>query len=152
MKQTRRGHQAERHLDVTDVRLVGQKGRPRVVVDFEVDDDGSLIVVVRNIGNLPATCVRVRFRPTFRGLGGDVEIPRLSLFRRLSFLAPRRSIRALVDPVSRYLARCEPAEPRVIHACIRYRDLHGRRFRTRIRHDLSIWEDLPRKVNHGNRT
>jgi hypothetical protein len=147
-----RGHQADRQLDVTDVRLVGSTGRPRVIVDFEVDDDGSLMVAIRNIGDLPATRVRVRFQPTFRGLGGNVEIPRLSLFHRLAFLAPRRSIRALVDPIARYLGRCEPEEPRVIRTSIRYGDLHGRRFRTRITHNLSIWEDLPRKGNHGDRT
>jgi hypothetical protein len=110
------------------------------------------MVVVRNIGDRPATRIRVRFRPTFRGLGGDVEIPRLSLFHRLSFLAPRRAIRALVDPVAHYLARREPEEPRVILVSIRYGDLQGRRFRTRIRHDLGIWDDMPRKVSHGDRT
>lgn len=149
----RGGRTAERNLDVTDVRLVGEDGRPRVIVDFELDDDGSLMVVVRNIGDLPATHVRVRFRPRFRGLGGEIEIPGLSLFRRLSFLAPDRSIRALVDPIDAYLGRCDPPEPRVIYVSMRYGDLLGRRFRSRLTHDLGIWEDLPRKVrHHGDRT
>lgn len=132
-------------LDVTDVRLVGPSGRPRVIVDFVVDDDDVLMLVVRNIGELPAVRIRARFRPLFRGFGGEVVIPRLSLFHRLSFLAPDREIRVLVDPVVHYLERCEPEEPRVIRVAIRYHDLDGRSYRTRIRHDLGIWEDLPRK-------
>lgn len=135
----------DKDLDVTDVRLVGPRGRPRVIVDFEVDPDDSLMVVVRNAGDLPAARVRVRFHPSFRGQGGELDVPGLALFHRLSFLAPGREIRALVDPLAHYLGRSEPEEPRVVHALIRYRDLRGRRFRTRIRHDLGIWEDLPRK-------
>jgi hypothetical protein len=125
------------------VRAVDVEGRPCVIVDFEVGADHTLSVVVRNIGVLPANRVRVRFEPTFRGLGGEVEIPRLALFNRLAFLAPGRSITALIDPLARYLGRCEPEEPRVIVARITYRDLNGRRYRTRIKHDLGIWEDLP---------
>jgi hypothetical protein len=120
-------------------------GRPQVIVDFEVDDD-SLFVVLRNIGTQPAAGVRVLFSPSFRGLGGTVEIPSLALFRRLAFLAPGRDIRALVDPLGTWLGRSEPAEPRVIRASVAYRDAAGRRYRTRIRHDLSIWEDLPRPL------
>jgi hypothetical protein len=136
-------HASDR-LDVTDVRLVGPSGRPRVIVDFEVDHDDMLVLVVRNIGELPAVRVRVRFRPLFRGFGGDLPIPQLQIFRRLAFLAPDREIGVPVDPIVRYLERCEPEEPRIIRVVIRYRDLDGRRYRTRIRHDLSIWEDLPR--------
>jgi hypothetical protein len=125
-----------------------------VIVDFEVDADDLLVVVVRNIGDLPAARVRIRFKPAFRGLGGEIVIPRLSLFRRLSFLAPGRQIDVLVDPVAHYLGRREPEEPRVIGVAIHYRDLHGRRYRTRLRHDLDIWEDLPRMKtrSHGDRT
>jgi len=119
--------------------------RPRVIVDFEVEDD-ALLVVIRNIGSEPAAAVRVHFSPSFRGLGGEVEIPQLSVFHRLAFLAPGRSIRALVDPLDAYLGRTEPEEPRVIRIRIAYRDGAGHRYRTRIRHDLGIWEDLPRPL------
>lgn len=117
--------------------------RPYVIVDFEVDDD-TLFVAVRNIGPRPAAAVRVQFAPSFRGLGGTVEIPRLALFHRLAFLAPGREIRALVDPIGTWLGRTEPEEPRTIRVSVAYRDAAGRRYRTRIRHDLGIWEDLPR--------
>jgi hypothetical protein len=117
--------------------------RPRVIVDFEVEQD-TLLVAVRNIGTRPAAHVRVSFEPSFRGLGGVVDIPRLKLFSRLAFLAPDRTIRALVDTLDAYLGRTGPAEPRAIVATILYRDGAGRRFRARTRHDLSIWEDLPR--------
>jgi len=124
-------------------------GRPRVIVDFEVEDD-ALHLAVRNIGDEPAARVRVTFDPGFRGLGGTVEIPRLALFRRLSFLAPGRSIRAFVDRLDAWLGRCDPQEPRTIRVTVTYVDARRRRFRTRIRHDLRIWEDLPRR-RHGAR-
>ncbi len=128
--------------------------RPFVIVDFEVSDDDALTVIVRNIGKHPAVHVRVRFEPPFRGLGGTLEIPTLALFHHLAFLAPGRDIRALVDPVSSYFGRRDPEEPRMILAQVTYRDARGRRYRARIRHDLRIWEDLPRiKANrHGDRT
>jgi hypothetical protein len=88
--------------------------------------------------------VRVRFDPTFRGLGGRLEVPRLALFRRLEFLGPGGVIRALVDPLHSYFTRESPREPRVIRVRIEYRDGRGRRYLARLRHDLSIWEELPR--------
>ena len=117
--------------------------RPNVIVEFDVDRD-VLFVVVRNIGVLPAAHVRIAFDPAFHGLGGAVEIPRLALFRRLDFLGPAREIRALVDPLHAWLGREKPAEPRVIGVRIAYRDGAGRRYRARLRHDLGVWEDLPR--------
>jgi hypothetical protein len=117
--------------------------RPRVIVDFEVEGD-ALLVAVRNIGNAPAAAVRVTFEPAFRGLGGSVDFGRLPLFHKLSFLAPGRSIRALVDPLDAFLSRTRPAEPRVIRVTVTCMDAAGRRYRAKIRHDLSIWENLPR--------
>ena len=117
--------------------------RPHVIVDFEVEGD-ALLIAVRNIGALPAARVRVPFDPTFRGLGGRLEIPRLALFRRLEFLAPGSTIRALVDPLHAYFARQEPREPRLIRIRLEYRDGRGRQYRARLRHDLRVWEDLPR--------
>jgi len=117
--------------------------RPRVIVDFEIEDD-VLLVVLRNIGPMPARRVRVSFDPSFRGIGGTVDISRLGLFQRLEFLAPGREIRALVDPLNAWLGRKDPAEPRVIRVTVEYSDGMGRRYRSRLHHDLGIWDDLPR--------
>jgi hypothetical protein len=117
--------------------------RPRVIVDFEVDAN-AFVIAVRNIGDEPAGRVRVTFEPGFRGLGGTVDIPALPVFRRLTFLAPGREIRIFVDAVNAYLGRRKPEEPRNIRVTVTYGDASRRRYRARIRHDLGIWENLPR--------
>ena len=124
----------------------GELARPRVIVEFDVDGD-QMLLGIRNVGPAPASSVRVRFSPSFRGLGGSLVVPSLAVFRRLAFLGPARGIEVLVDSLHSYFARCEPAEPRVIRAVVTFRDGAGRRYRTRIRHDLSIWEDLPRRTS-----
>jgi hypothetical protein len=68
--------------------------------------------------------------------------------RRLSFLGPGRGIQILVDSLHAYFARSDPVEPRKIRVVVTFRDGSGRRYRTRIRHDLGIWENLPRRM-HG---
>jgi hypothetical protein len=132
------------HRVTRGMKAADMSGRPRVIVEFHVDGDG-LFLVIRNIGDQPAASVRVRFSPAFRGLGGSVVVPALPVFRRLAFLGPGREIEILVDSLNAWLARCDPAEPRIIRMVITFRDGRGRRYRTRIRHDLSIWENLPRR-------
>ena len=127
----------------------GGPTRPRVIVDFEVDGD-QLLLVIANIGAEPAASVRVGFAPAFRGLGGALDVPSLPVFSRLAFLAPGRRIEILVDSLNAYLRRRDPEEPRTVRATVTFRDAAGRRYRTRIRHDLSIWEHLPRR-EHGER-
>ena len=122
-----------------------ETGRPDVLVDFEFRE-GLLFVVVVNPSQHPALAVRVAFDPSFRGLGGEREIARLALFRRLEFLAPGRRIETLVDSSAAYFARKEPPK---VTAVVTFRDEDGGRHRREIAHDLSIYRDLayvPREV------
>jgi hypothetical protein len=111
---------------------------PEVTVDFAFDD-GLLSVVVANTSSRAALAVRVAFDPPFRGLGGSRAMNRLTLFRKLEFLAPGREIRALVDSSAAYFARKEPTR---VTAKVTFRDEAGRRYSREIVHDLSIYRDL----------
>jgi hypothetical protein len=118
--------------------------RPDVVVDFEFAD-GLLFVVVANPSSHAALGVRITFEPAFRGLGGEREMTRLALFRRLDFLAPGKRIVALVDSSAAYFARKEPTK---VTATVAFRDVDGGRHRREIPHDLSVYRDLPYVVRN----
>ena len=112
--------------------------RPDVIVDF-VYDDGVLQVAIENIGASPAVDVSVAFDPPFRGLGGEVDVPSMPLFRSLPFLAPRRRIATLIDSSAAYFARGEATK---IAVTIRYGDRAGARYEEVIRHDLDIYRTV----------
>jgi hypothetical protein len=111
---------------------------PEVIVDFLLED-GLLFVALQNISERPAYDVRVTFDPSFRGLGGEQETSGLRMFKRTPFLAPRRTIKALLDASSVYFDRQEPTS---ITAHIRYADHAGHPHRCSIEHDLAIYRDL----------
>ena len=119
--------------------------RPEVIVEFLLDDE-LLFLAVRNIGDAPATRVRVRLEPSIRGLGGQLDVGGLALLRRLEFLGPGREIRALVDSLASYLER---QEPRAVSATVSYADPRGRRYRATIRHDLAVFSGLPVAVRRS---
>lgn len=109
-----------------------------VIVDI-VFDRGLLFLVVANIGDRPAHSVRVKFDQPFSGVGGAKKMHRLALFRKLEFLAPRKSIEVFLDRSASYFARDEPT---TLAASITWRTPEGQRRRTTIVHDLEIYRDL----------
>jgi hypothetical protein len=111
--------------------------RANLILDF-IFDDGLLFVSIANIGDAPAMDVLVDFDPPVRGAEGALgEMP---LFRRLTFLAPGRTITAFVDSTAAYFARGEPEK---IAASIRWSDSNGEVRSAVIRHDLGVYRDLP---------
>jgi len=109
-----------------------------VILDV-VFDRGLLFLVVANIGDDPARGVRVKFEQRFSGIDGTRRIDRLALFRRLEFLAPRKSIEVFLDRSASYFARDEPTE---LTAAIAWRAADGTRRSTTVHHDLEIYRDL----------
>jgi len=112
--------------------------RPEVIVDFTCRD-GLLFVILRNIGARSAYRVTTRFDKPFSGLGGRKPIAALRLFKQLDFMAPGKEFCQLVDPLTEYMNRREPAR---LTASITYRDREGGRFEDVITHDLRIYRDL----------
>lgn len=111
---------------------------PDVILDA-VFDRGLLFLVLENIGDLPAHAVRVKFGERFSGVGGARRIDRLTLFRKLEFLAPHKAIEVFLDRSASYFAR---GEPTTLTAAISWRTPAGVRRRTTIVHDLEIYRDL----------
>jgi hypothetical protein len=109
-----------------------------VFVDV-VFERGLLFLVVANTGDRPALEVRVRFDRAFGGVGGTKRMQRLALFRKLEFLAPRKSIEVFLDRSDAYFARGEPTE---LTARVTWRTPEGARRAATIRHDLEIYRDL----------
>ena len=114
----------------------------RVEADVILDvvfERGLLFLVLANVGDRPAHGVRVKFLERFTGVGGAKRIDRLALFRRLEFLAPRKSIEVFLDRSPSYFARAEPTR---LTAAVSWRTADGERRRTTIVHDLEIYRDL----------
>jgi hypothetical protein len=109
-----------------------------VILDVDFDR-GLLFLVVANIGDRPAHRVRIRFEERFSGVGGTVRIDRLTLFRKLEFLAPHKSIPVFLDRSAAYFARGEPTR---ITAATSWLTPDGARRTSTIHHDLEIYRDL----------
>ena len=112
-----------------------------VILDV-VFDRGLLFLVVANTGDQPAHSVRIKFDKPFGGVGGTKKMQRLALFRRLEFLAPRKSIEVFLDRSASYFAREEPTQ---LTAAISWRTSDGR---TAIEHHPPRPRDLPRSRLH----
>ncbi len=127
-----------------------EQGEGEVILDV-VFERGLLFLVLANTGDRPALVVRVRFEQRFSGVGGTKRIDRLALFRKLEFLAPRKSIEVFLDRSAAYFAREEPTR---LTASVAWRTPDGERRRTTIVHDLEIYRDLgyiDREVPHRGR-
>lgn len=109
-----------------------------VILDV-VFERGLLFLVLENAGDRPAHGVRVKFAERFSGVGGAKRLDRLALFRKLEFLAPRRSIEVFLDRSADYFAR---GEPTTLTAAVSWRTSEGERRRATIVHDLEIYRDL----------
>jgi hypothetical protein len=109
-----------------------------VILDV-VFDHGLLFLVVENLGERPAHGVRVKFDRPFSGLGGTKKMQRLTLFRKLEFLAPRKAIEVFLDRSDSYFARNEPTQ---LTAVVSWRTPEGVRRSATIHHDLEIYRDL----------
>ena len=115
-----------------------ERAEADVILDV-VFDRGLLFLVLENTGDRAAHGVRVKFGERFSGVGGAKRIDRLALFRKLEFLAPRKSIEVFLDRSADYFARDEPEQ---LTAAISWRTPDGERRRTTIVHDLEIYRDL----------
>jgi hypothetical protein len=111
---------------------------PEVILDV-VFERGLLFLVVTNIGERPALAVRVKFEQPLSGLGGTKRIDRLALFRKLEFLAPRKSVEVFLDRSDAWFARGEPTR---LAAAIAWRTPEGERRSATVHHDLEIYRDL----------
>jgi hypothetical protein len=111
---------------------------PDVIVDVEFEE-GVLYLAVRSLSASPVLDVTCTFDKAIRGLGGTRPMSELALFRKITFLAPGRTIRTLLDTTAAYFARKEPTRLRITVA---WRTIAGEKRQTTIVHDLTIYRDL----------
>lgn len=112
-----------------------------MIVDV-VFERGLRFLVVANVGDRPAHAVRVTCEQPLSGVGGEKRMHRLALFRRLEFLAPRKSIEVFLDRSDAYFARGEPTEPTELTARVSRRTPEVARRAATTRRDLEIYRDL----------
>lgn len=111
---------------------------PEVILDVKFED-GLLFLAIRNIGPKPALNVSIRFKRRLVGINGTKVVSALSLFRNITFLAPQKEIATLLDSSASYFKR---RQPRFVEAIVSFQDSAGRDFKSRICHDLSIYEEI----------
>lgn len=110
-----------------------EQARPFVVVDFEIDHDGMVFVVVSNLGRTIARDVRLTFSPEPRSSLDKENDPDDPPFREAKMLregipslAPGKRIPAMFDYGSNR-AETKDKYPDVYEVTVEYRDATGRR-------------------------
>jgi hypothetical protein len=130
---------ASRAAGGTGRRVSARERRPDVILDVDCEQ-GSLFLVLRNIGDDLACRVSVKFSPDLVGLGGERIVSDASIFRRLAYLSPGKSIRVFLDSAPLFLGR--PQEDS-FRARVQYRSRSGKEFTETFTHDLGVYRDLP---------
>jgi hypothetical protein len=105
---------------------------------------GFFFLVLKNIGELPATKVVAKIAPKIFGPDGKTPVNSINLFTKLSFFAPKKEFHVLVGSASTYFA--STGQPTTFTADISYHDQSGRGYSESITHDLLIYVDLPHRV------
>ena len=113
---------------------------PEVILDFEYDDNGILYIIIQNIGPTSAYRVSIKFDKEIVGVEGEKEISAMKIFNNIEFLPPHKKIRIFVDTFVSYIFRKQPL---IIEATAIYSNKNNREFQNVIKHDLSIYKDLP---------
>lgn len=116
-----------------------ERSAPSGDVVFDVVfEDGLLFFELSNRSNEPVLNLRTGFeRPV---VGPDaVDLTRLHLFRKTSYLAPGRTISVFVDTVGSYFAR---RQPNFVRVELSWRQ-GGKPRTSRVEHDVRIYRDLP---------
>jgi hypothetical protein len=108
-----------------------------VVVDV-VFDAGVLYLELANLADRPALNVACSFEPPLVDVQGR-DVSKLTLFRQVAFLGPRRRIRTLLDSTAGYFGRESAAQVTVVVA---YERPDGERRETKVTHDLELFREL----------
>jgi hypothetical protein len=99
-----------------------------------------LFLVLRNIGDDLACRVSVKFSPELVGLGGERVVSDATIFRRLAYLPPGKSIRVFLDAAPLLFSR---RKENSFRARVQYRNRSGNEFSETFTHDLDVYRDLP---------
>lgn len=112
--------------------------QPLIVIDFEVED-GGMFLSISNQSAVPAMDVRVKPDTEIMGLGGRKKMVSLSMFSKITYLAPGKKIKTFVDSFESFFAH---QRKMVVTFNISYRNDCNEKFTTTIKHDLKVYKDL----------
>lgn len=113
---------------------------PNVIVDFVLENDLMYIQIKNYSSHAPAVNVRTKFDQPILGFDGKKVISEIAVFRHLDYLAPLKVFKVFTAPLQAFLKRLKRDE---IAIKVSYEDDRGKRFAKAIRHNLSIYKDLP---------
>lgn len=118
---------------------------PNVIVDFVLENDSMFIQIKNYSSYAPAVNVRTKFDPPVLGFDGKELVSEIAVFKHLDYLAPLRVFNVFTAPLQAFLKHLEGDE--IVIELI-YEDDRGKRFAKTIKHNLSIYKDLP-TINEG---
>jgi hypothetical protein len=104
---------------------------------------GFFFLVLKNIGDLPATKVVTKISGKIVGPDGKKVINDLNVFRGVEFFSPGKEFRILLASASTFFSSTNPTK---FAAVISYSDENGVSYSETINHDLAIYKDLPHEI------
>lgn len=125
-------------------RLNGEIGG--LVVDF-IPENGLLFVIIANYEAFPLRDCKISFSRTLPTVQNK-KLNHLNIFKHLSYLSPGRKIRILAGETSTVLTGL--GDSKIVTVSIKYRLPDGKKTAYSIKHNLSIYEDLPQIINEQN--
>lgn len=112
---------------------------PNVLLDV-VFEDGLLFLVLKNFADVPAYNVVTKFDQVLLGVNETVKISDLELFKKITYMAPRKEFRVFLDVAQSYFHRKSVLNS--FTASITWEDHDRQRHATKITHNLLIYKDL----------
>ena len=120
-------------------RPVHKTNDPAVILDVELAD-GLLWLVLINRASHPVRDVTVDLGRSILGLGGTLDMRKLELFHRLTYLAPEKTIRVPMDVPAMFFRH---NRGKLLNATVVYTDLKGNRIQSVMRHNLNVYRNFP---------
>lgn len=111
---------------------------PSVILDVLLEDR-VLVFALINLSDMAVRDVSVSFSRAVTGLGGETDIGKLPVFQKLTYLAPRKTIRVPLDRAEIFYRNNRSS---VLTVTVAYRTAKGR-FEGKIRHNLAVYRNFP---------
>lgn len=119
-----------------------------LAVDF-IPEKGLMFVIIANYEAFPLRDIKISFSETLPTIEGK-KLNHLNIFKNLAYLSPGRKIRIPAGGIRSILSSLR--ENKSVTISINYRLPDGKKTAYSIKHNLSIYEDLPQIINeqhHG---
>lgn len=117
-----------------------------LAVDF-IPENGLMFVIIANYETFPLRECKISFSETLPSPNAK-KLNHLNIFKNLTYLSPARKIRVFAGETSSFLSSLR--EKKIVTVNIKYQLPDGKKTTYSIKHNLSIYEDLPQIINEQN--